>query len=53
MNLPKKVKIPTKILKDRQYNAIIDFLSDTYGFCINSFEIKKGYAIDIDWDTTD
>lgn len=50
--LPKKILIPKKILKDKQYNAIADYLSDNFGFCVNSFELKNNYAIKINWDTT-
>jgi len=48
--LPKKIKIPNKILKDKQYNAISDYLSNKYGYCINSFCLKNNLAIKIDWD---
>ena len=57
MKSPKKVVIPRCVLKDEQYNAISDYLSDEYGFCVNSFELKeygnKTYAIKINWDITD
>ena len=55
--LPEKVVIPKFILKDKQYNAILDFLSDKYEFCINSFVLSKHkgktYATKINWDTTE
>lgn len=56
MKLPKRIEIPKCVLKDKQYNAVTDWLSDKFGYCINSYQIehKKGkvYAINIDWDTT-
>jgi hypothetical protein len=55
--LPKKVLIPKRVLKDIQYDTILDYLSDKYEFCINSFDLKQDkrniYAVNIDWDTTD
>ena len=56
-NLPKKVLIPKRILKDKDINNIVDYLSDEYGFCVNNFYVKKCgskvYAEKIDWDTTE
>jgi hypothetical protein len=52
MKLSKKVLIPKEVLKDKQYNAISDYLSDKFGFCVNSFELKGNYAIKINWDIT-
>ncbi len=55
--LPKIVMIPKSIIKDKQYNAVTDYLSDMYGFCINNFNIErkngKIYAVNINWDITD
>lgn len=37
--------------------SIADYLSDTYGFCVNSFSFEKReedyLCYDIDWDTSD
>lgn len=57
IKLPKRVLIPKEVAQDKQYDAIVDYLSDKHGFCVNSFDVekKKGkvYAKKIDWDTTD
>jgi hypothetical protein len=53
MKLPKKVLIPKDVLKDKSYDAIADYLSDKFEFCVNSFVLRKNYAIKIDWDTSD
>lgn len=56
IKLPKKVLLPRKVYKDKQYNAVADYLSDEYGYAVNSFDLKKhkgtAYAKDINWDTT-
>lgn len=36
LDLPNEVEIPNEIDEE----MIADYLSDTYGFCINSFNIK-------------
>jgi hypothetical protein len=52
-NLPQKVLIPKEVLEE----DIADYLSDNYGFCVNSFHLekKKGkvYTNKIDWDITE
>ena len=52
LTLPKKVLIPKKVLKSKQCDDILDYLSDKFGFCINSFALRGDYAINIDWDMT-
>jgi len=51
--LPRNVKIPENIIS----NIITEYLSDTYNFCVNDYDIqfKNGIitAINIEWDTTD
>jgi hypothetical protein len=58
--LPQKVLIPKEILKEEKegdIGAIADYLSDEYGFCVNSFNLEKHkgkvYTKTIDWDITD
>lgn len=57
--LPKSVYIPKKILKESKENddAIGDYLSDKYGYCIFSYNNKKignkHYANKINWDDSE
>ena len=37
LDLPTEVEIPNDIEED----DITDYLSDTYGFCVNSYSIKE------------
>jgi hypothetical protein len=59
LNLPKKVKLSINdILDDEEVmelmDKVTDKLSDTYGFCVNDFELEVEIeAKDINWDTTD
>jgi hypothetical protein len=57
MNLPKEVLIPKKYSKSKQYNDITNYLSDKYGFCVNSYSLtqfkNRLYATNIDWDISD
>lgn len=52
LTLPSRVKLPDHVLLDEQYNAVADYLSEQYGYCVNSFEVKGGYAVSIKWDTS-
>jgi hypothetical protein len=51
--LPKTVKIPEEIVS----NVITEYLSDTYGYCINDYDIvfnKGKFSVkNIDWDTSE
>jgi len=41
-------------LDDILSQAILDYLSDTYGYCVNSYSTDETLNIyDIDWDTTE
>ena len=43
MGLPNEIEIPEELNKpddDYYYEDISDWLSDTYGFCHNGFEIE-------------
>ena len=59
LDLPTEVEISRPDIEDideiEEY--ISDYLSDEYGFCVNSFKFdfdtKKIYIYDIDWDTTE
>ena len=42
-NLPTKVKIPTDIADE----DVADYLSDTYGFCVNGWYELLGSAMDV------
>lgn len=53
MNLPNKVKIPNEVLQDDDFEAITDYLSDKYGFCIFGLNIEGSYAVNIKWDESE
>lgn len=62
MKLPKKLKIDLwKILekqgeKDTFWDIISDYLTDTYGYCVNGYCLPQEIEIeitDIDFDTTE
>lgn len=69
MNLPKKLILLLSDIgifldndnqdvdADELDESILDYLSDTYGFCVNSYRfVRKGDKLkifDIDWDTTE
>ena len=59
MALPKKVLIPKEVSEEMKENddALTDYLSDTYGYCVFGCDDKKvgkkHYATKIEWDTSD
>ncbi len=55
MKLPKQYEIPKDVLQEEnEYDgAVADFLSDIFGFCVNSLEIKDNMASIINWDTSE
>ena len=60
INLPSEVEInrPSNLETDDDFDEYIsDYLSDEYGFCVNSFnyefDMRKIYISNINWDTED
>ena len=60
LDLPTEDEIgrPSNLETDDDFEEYIsNYLSDEYGFCVNSFKFdfdtKKIYIYDIDWDTTE
>lgn len=40
INLPTKVELPNNIEED-DFDSINDYLSDTYGYLVNTYSIEK------------
>lgn len=40
LGLPDEVEIPDEVASSEEYDAVADYLSDAYGFCVNSFALR-------------
>lgn len=40
LGLPDEVELPDDVASSDEYDAVATYLSDAYGFCVNSFALR-------------